>query len=557
MANPDEKVAVVVVGGSLVGLSAAVFLAARGVPVVLLERHKGSSPHPRAIGFTTRTVEHFRSVGLDKKIPSIRGGGKPRRIEIDYLAGKWHDEKHWTQPGPAVGNGFGNGGPPNGGQGPQKGNGGPPGGGHMAGNAAVHSPVQAIAITQDRLEPILRTRATELGADLRLGCKLIGFRQDEDAVYVTAVGPDQQEFTITARYLIGCDGAKSSIREALQIPMHGVGHLRTLKSILFRCPSIEKYLDRGFVQFAIERPDFSAFLITYSDGRWALMWNDESNEPISEEFQRAKVIQAIGKEVDDLELLTLGQWELKGAVALKFQVGRVFIAGDAAHTLPPNRGGFGANTGIQDVYNLAWKIASVTWGISSEDLLDTYDEERQPVAYLRHNQIFVRDDYKDYVKGSLWESDQKDTDEGFRVIGDVEMELGTLYISAAISSGVDDPDALGLAKLPAEWAGQPGIRAPHLVIEHGGKTISTLDLFGNGWVLLSEDAAWRDVSGSILKKLPKAINSQVCPSQHRVHSSRGSTSIRDALRHQRLRGHTSPARRMHRLESGAEARTAA
>jgi putative polyketide hydroxylase len=139
----NAKAPVLVVGGSLVGLSAAVFLAARGVRTVLVEKHAGSSPHPRALGFTTRTMELYRAAGLGPSIPQIPAGfGRPRRVTVESLAGKWATEEvAWT----------------------------PPAAKPDAGGSAGHeySVCSGAALAQDRLEPILRARALELGADIR------------------------------------------------------------------------------------------------------------------------------------------------------------------------------------------------------------------------------------------------------------------------------------------------------------------------------------------------------------------------------------------------------
>ena len=330
------------------------------------------------------------------------------------------------------------------------------------------------------------------------------FVQDGEGVSVTTTDSKGQDFTIQGKYLIGCDGAQSSIRNALSIKTSGVGHIRTMRSILFKCPSIEGYLDKGFSQFSIEQPDFQAFLTTYRDGRWALMWDDESSELLSAERQKSMIVQAIGRNMDDIELLTEGKWRLCGAVADTFSAGRVFLAGDAAHTLPPNRGGWGANTGIADVHNLAWKVDSVLRGVSASTLLATYDIERRPVALLRHDQIFLRNDYKEYAKGSTWKAQQMGRSEPAIVDG-VAMELGQIYKSSAILLGVADPESLPEARRPDEWAGQPGTRAPHLPLERNGQIISTLDLFFDGWVVLSEDAVWNDATGEARKHLGNGI----------------------------------------------------
>ncbi|MEU2719745.1 FAD-dependent monooxygenase [Streptomyces smyrnaeus] len=439
-----EAVPVLIVGGSLVGLSAAVFLSWHGVPVVLVDKHHGSSPHPRAIGFTTRTVEHFRQVGVDVP-PSLQGMKPPRRARVESLTGTWLEEYPWT-----------------------------PGGEGAYG--AEYSPVHAIAITQDRLEPLLRDRSAELGADLRPGTELIGFVRDDDGVTATLRRRDDgHEYRLRARYVVAADGATSAMREKLGIARHGAGPLSVQRSILFRAP-LDEYLRHGVVQFEIEQPGLKAFLTTYSDGRWVLMLSDDVERDADE--QRRVVQQAVGRTDIPIELVTTGRWDLAGLIADRFFAGRVFLVGDAAHQLPPNRGGFGANTGIDDAHNLAWKLAAVLAGRSEPRLLDTYDAERRPVADLRHDQLFARADYKAYLTAPR-------TD--VPVLDDASVELGQLYRSAAVLGADTD---LPSARRPEEWSGQPGTRAPHLWVTVDGEERSTLDLFRRDWVLLSEDERW-------------------------------------------------------------------
>ncbi|OHF01509.1 FAD binding domain-containing protein [Colletotrichum orchidophilum] len=505
----QNQAPVIIIGGSLVGLASALFLSARDVPVVLLERHAASSPHPRAIGYTSRTLELLQTVGISPdqlRVGSGRQGGKPRRVKVKSLAGEWADEQLWNTNAKAE-------------------SGGPAGGSHPPTGGKVYAPIMGTAIAQDRLEPILRKRAVELGADLRLGWTMTGWSQSADGVKVTASRKESAEqVVIEGSYIVACDGARSVFREGLGISTTGVGHLRSLCSIMFRCAPIEKYLERGFVQFSIEGRDdgFEAFLVSYQDGRWALMWNaaeetrnkkkdnnnkgdtkddnkdtidvsssSSSSSNMDARAQKDLIRKALGLGEDeiqdgDVELVTIGFWEMSARIAERFSRGRVFLAGDAAHTLPPNRGGYGANTGFADAHNLAWKIAAVRGGHADPALLETYDEERRPVALVRHDQLFARDDYKAYVRGAEGKESK-----GVEVLDDVAMELGQIYRSRGVVLGVDGaglPDALR----PDEWKGQPGTRAPHVAMRRrDGEVISSLDLFGRGWVLLSREAGWR------------------------------------------------------------------
>jgi putative polyketide hydroxylase len=442
--NDSETTPVLVVGGSLVGLSAAVFLARQGVPTVVVEKHVGSATHPRAIGYTTRTLELFRAAGLDGDIPVVPGESKPpRRARVESLTGRRITEYPWTPPTDR----------------PQ----------------LEYSPVHAIAVAQDRLEPVLREHAIRLGADLRQGATLLDLVQDADGVTATVRRADGDEYRIRADYVIAADGARSPIREALGIERSGQGLLSVQRSVLFRA-DLDRYLADGIVQFEIDGPDLQGFLTTYSDGRWVLMVPGDHDR--DEATWRTLIDKAIGRTDLDIDLITTGRWELAARIADRFREGRIFLAGDAAHQLPPNRGGYGANTGIEDVHNLAWKLAEVLAGRSAPALLDTYDRERRPIALLRHDQIFARADYKAHLT-----TDAPRTP----IIDDDAMELGQLYRSTAVLGAGPE---LPAAQRPEQWAGQPGTRAPHVRIHTGTGEISLLDLFQHGWVLLAEDGDW-------------------------------------------------------------------
>jgi hypothetical protein len=273
----------------------------------------------------------------------------------------------------------------------------------------------------------------------------------------------------------------------LNIGRRGQGLLLIQRSILFRAP-IDHYLERGVVQFEIEQPGFAAFLTTYSDGRWVLMLSDDVDRDPDQ--QRTVIRQVVGIPDVPVELITTGRWELAALVADRFRSGRIFLAGDAAHQLPPNRGGYGANTGIEDAHNLAWKLAAVLSGKSAPMLLDTYEDERRPIAWLRHDQIFARADYKARVDAPAGDVD---------VIDDIAMELGQLYRSSAVLGASDESSP---AQRPDEWAGQPGTRAPHLALRG---SVSTLDLFQRGWVLLSQDDSWTDAADAAAEQLRIAV----------------------------------------------------
>ncbi|MFL0337534.1 FAD-dependent monooxygenase [Stenotrophomonas maltophilia] len=435
---------VLIVGGSLVGLSASLFLSLRGVPHVMVEKHAGSAPHPRAMGFTEHTLEYFRACGLDSAIPQTPPETRLRRVTAESLAGAWGEVLPWT-PGEHET---------------------PPG---------TFSPCTGAAIAQDRLEPILREATLARGADLRYGHRLLQWRQAADGVVaVLENGSTGERHEIHARYLLACDGADSPVREQLGIARHGVGHLRTLRSVLFRCEQADAYLARGVQQFQITQPDLQAFLTTYGDGRWVLMFNDD--QPRSDDELLQAVRSALGADMP-VQLLATGRWEMAGRIAECYRDGSVFLLGDAAHQLPPTRGGFGANTGIDDAWNLAWKLQLVLAGVSAPALLDSYSDERQPIGWLRHQQTFARPDYARWVSAPV----------DAVLYGNAAMELGQLQRSpVVIGAGAELPPAAA----PDAWKGQPGTRAPHVWVRKAGARVSTVDLFVQHFTLVSGSQRW-------------------------------------------------------------------
>jgi hypothetical protein len=168
------------------------------------------------------------------------------------------------------------------------------------------------------------------------------------------------------------------------------------------------------------------------------------------------------------------RWQAMADVADRFQEGRIFLAGDAAHVMPPY-GGYGGNTGIHDGENLAWKLAAVLQGRAGPELLATYDAERRPVARFIAEQAYTR--YVGRAAPYLAPGGMEP------IVGDLEIDLGTRLCSRAILA--EDPADDSVHVDPRESHGAPGTRMPHLWLERDGERISTLDLTGDGFVLLA------------------------------------------------------------------------
>ena len=193
------------------------------------------------------------------------------------------------------------------------------------------------------------------------------------------------------------------------------------------------------------------------------------------------VREALGDPEIAVEIEDVQRWSASAEYAERLREGRVFIAGDAAHVMPPT-GGFGGNSGIEDGYNLAWKLAYVLDGRAGEELLATYEAERQPVGAFTTEQAYAR-----YV---LRLDPTLGTEDLVPLVGEAAVELGYRYRSAAVAGTADD-DATW--EDPTEPTGRPGFRAPHLPVTVGGVERSTVDLFGRRFVVLAGSAgeSWR------------------------------------------------------------------
>jgi hypothetical protein len=255
---------------------------------------------------------------------------------------------------------------------------------------------------------------------------------------------------------------------------------------------------RGF--FRLDRSGNAGFLVVnlvgdtarpeviaaFPDAPWANVAEGITEQRALELLRAAIGVPGIGVVIDDI-----ATWRAEANCAERFRDGRVFLAGDAAHVVPPN-GGYGGNTGVQDAHNLAWKLALTLGGVAGPGLLDSYDAERRPVGELTVEQAFTR-----YV---MRVAPYLGTENTQPIVDDFSMEIGYRYDSPAI---VLEPGSPPLYEHPRESAGRPGARAPHVFFERDGTRLSTLDLFGRNFVLLSgaEGAAWQAAAPAVAKEL--------------------------------------------------------
>jgi 2-polyprenyl-6-methoxyphenol hydroxylase-like FAD-dependent oxidoreductase len=458
----EHDVPVLVVGGSLVGLSTAVLLGARGVPSLVVERHRGTAIHPRAALVSQRTMETYRTVGLESEIEEaaarefVQNGAI---ISVESLGGKELDWYFRTI------------------------------------NEGVEdlSPCRRLFVTQIGLEPILLAKAQELGATIQYGSEAVSIEQDDDGVTATIRPRDEgPERSVRARYLIAADGTHSPTRQRLGIPMKGHGSFSDSITIYFRADVRELLGDRnlsviyvfnprlvGFFRFSIDGQ--AGFLVVNATIDEAGNRSTSIGEDMSEETCIRYVRQALGAPDLPIQIESVQRWAASADWAERFADGRILLAGDAAHVMPPT-GGFGGNTGVQDAYDLAWKLAYVLDGTAGPELLATYDAERRPVGSFTVEQAYTR--YVLRLDPGLGKENL------MPIVEEATVELGYRYGSLAVEPEEGDDGALW--ENPREPTARPGMRAPHLAIDRNGTKTSTLDLFGPSFVLLAgpEGDAW-------------------------------------------------------------------
>ncbi|BCL21961.1 FAD-dependent monooxygenase [Streptomyces tuirus] len=458
----DETTDVLIVGGSMVGLAQALFLSRQGIRPVLVERHADISAHPRAQAASPRTMELLRALGLED---AVRARENPHAQYGDILQAE-------SLTGAELGR-F---------DGPFRVD------RHEVGTTGW------TLIGQDRLEPVLRERAVELGADIRFATEMTEFTQDADGV--TAVLRDLgdgSERTVRARYLIAADGSRAPIRTSLGIGHHGQGVFGRQMNIVFHADLDPYVAGRTFFLCFVSNPTVKGVLgkLGGADSdRWVLAPSlppGADHRVYGTEDCVELVRAAVG--VPDLPVTveSATSWEIAAWVADRFRSGRVLLAGDSAHVMPPT-GGFGGNMGIQDAHNLAWKLARVLRGQAGHGLLDTYEQERAPVAEFTVDQGVIR-----YLQRS-----GLDEAAAARHRPETTVLFGHVYRSDAVLREAGDDDT-AVVEDPTAPTGRPGTRAPHLPLVRQGKDVALHDLLdGDFWLLAGPDgAAWQEPAAAL------------------------------------------------------------
>ncbi|MGC4792881.1 FAD-dependent oxidoreductase [Micromonospora saelicesensis] len=460
----DGSTDVLIVGGGPVGLSTALFLARKGIRPILVERRPRLSTIPRATGLHARTVEIFRTVGLEPAVQQagmkIVGPGAEldlvragRATPLVMLGAQSLADLHKSFVMEA----------------------------HDV-DYDKFTPSWPIWCGQDHYEPLLHDAAVEAGAEIRFQNELIGLTQDEDGVTAT-VNDNGTTRTIRARYVVAADGVKSPVRDLLQIGNRSNGVAGNFVSIIFRAKVDLPESAPRFTLIYLMNQLAQGLLLFIEPGRWMFGVNyypERGQSPADFTPERCVELARIaaGDPELDVEVESAQPWDARHMVADAYQSGRVFLAGDACHAHPP-AGGFGVNAGIQDAHNLAWKLADVLHGHADESLLDSYEAERRPVGAATADQAWML--FR--TRGQLADEDKA----AYRDF--VIVTMGYRYTSNAIVGAPADTELL-----PREltFTGQPGSRAPHGWVDQDGARVSTIDVLTEGWTLATApgDDAW-------------------------------------------------------------------
>lgn len=368
----STAVPVCIVGGGPVGLYAATLLNQHGIQSIVIERAAQTPAynHPRAHVLNTRTMELMRELGLDAQIHAT---APPRE--------QW---RHFRYCESITGRDLGDLGAVD----------------HFAGETARNleaaSPVGISHLSQPRLEEILHSsllrdqQQADGGASILYGHQVVNVTQDNDSVTVDAVSQTGEDSQLVCDYLIAADGATANVREQCGIGISGQMNLQHFMSVHFTCPDVaELVLPRPGMLYFVFNHDVIAVLVAHNieEGVWNLQLPYYPPHQKASDFDKT-VLEGVlsscfgvklGGDGVPWKLHSANPWRMNAAVAHQFSCGRIHFAGDSAHQFPPS-GGFGLNTGLQDVHNLCWKLAAVHRGDAHSDLLNSYHVERYQVA---------------------------------------------------------------------------------------------------------------------------------------------------------------------------------
>lgn len=515
---------VLIVGAGPAGAAAAVLLSTYGISNVVLNKHSGVANAPRSHITNQRTMEVFRDLGLEKEAASASTAQHlmGEHVWATSLAGAELGRlRTWyTHP-------------------------------HFKAEHDLASPTAICDLPQDLMEPILVTAAASRGSVVRFSTELLSFTQDEYGV--TAQVKDRVTGTgyeIRARYLIGADGGRSTVVQQLGLPLEGEMGEGGSVNIVFQADLTHLAAHRPgdmywFIQPGVGHAGIGVGVLRMIRPwtRWIGVWgyDVQAGPPeLTNEWATAVAHQLIGDDTVPVTIESVSTWAVNHMFATDNMKGRVFCAGDAVHRHSPMNG-LGSNTSIQDAYNLAWKLALVLRGKASPSLLETYRDERVPVA----RQIVERASKSNGLLPPLFQALrvppaagddtlakaladlQAPTPEGEEIRSAFDaavkgtlmcynthgVELNQHYRSAAIvTDGEQEPAAPRDEEIYYHASTFPGRHLPHVWVTKNQRRVPIFDLCSKGeFTILTgiRGEAWREAAEKASAKYGAPIRVQV------------------------------------------------
>ena len=479
--NHPIDTSVLIVGAGPVGLTLAMDLASRGIDVTVIEiRRAGEPPNVKCNQVAARSMEIFRRLGLAEK---IRDTGLPAeyrndvaccvsalgtelsRIKLPSRGGRRRGEKgadgHWPTAE----------------------------WGHRINQLFLEPLLFAHAAAQQRIRILNRTQFEE-------------FTQDDDGVTALARDLDSgARISVSCCYLVGCDGGRSMVRHGIGAELVGIPVYQRVQSTYFRAPKLKALLpgEPAWMYLAFNPRRCGTMMAIDGRETWLIhnfLYNDE---PDYDSVDRDWAIRnIIGAPLDfEYEIISKEDWIGRRLVADKFQKGRVFIAGDAAHLWIPHAG-YGMNAGIADAASLSWMLASVLNGWAAPALLDAYQAERQPITDQVSHFAFTMAKQVSQQRREISADIERDDAIGAAARAQIGQEAYDLYVQQQCCGGLNfgyfyagSPIiAYDGAAQPAysmgsfESSSVPGCRAPHFWLSDGR---SLYDALGDGYGLIRFD----------------------------------------------------------------------